>query len=63
MMMVHLEMISKNMSRKVALATLVLRASAEALGGIDINYKGASPPSENGHGFNSHGWRGHGPPY
>ena len=55
MMMVHLEMISKNMSRKVALATLVLRASAEALGGIDINYKGAGPPPENGHGFNSHG--------
>ena len=27
-----------------------------------IRGEGASPP-ENGHGFNSHGWRGHGPPH
>ena len=30
---------------------------------LDINYKGGGPPPENGHGFNSHGWRGHGPPH
>ena len=31
---------------------------------LDINYKGGGPPHpENGHGFNSHGWRGHGPPH
>ena len=25
--------------------------------------RGGAPPPENGHGFNSHGWRGHGPPH
>ena len=30
---------------------------------ISIIGGGGPPPPENGHGFNSHGWRGHGPPH
>ena len=30
---------------------------------ISIIRGGGPPPPENGHGFNSHGWRGHGPPH